>query len=825
MLVESVDFLRLDANRKIEAVRRSDLGQFMTPPATAQLMASMFNAGDEALNLLDAGAGVGSLTAAFVNEICSRPKKPKSIRVTAYEIDSELCAYLDSTLTQCKQTCEWSGVAFDYRMIQSDFIDAGADLLRNEMFAPVTRFNCAIMNPPYRKINSDSPERLALRAIGVETSNLYTAFLAIALRLLHVNGEVVAITPRSFCNGLYFKSFRKLLLDTLALRRIHVFDSRQVAFKEDEVLQENVILHGVKGKTDKRNVTISSSAGPDDEFVSIREVSHDNIVQPGDEERYIHIVPDELAASVAHRLSELRTNLSELDIQVSTGRVVDFRATAFLREHPTIDTVPLIYPRNFENGYIEWPKLGSKAQALAVLPGADELLLPKGTYVLTKRFSAKEEKRRIVAAVYDPKRISANRVGFENHTNFFHMNGQGLDPEMARGLATFLNSTLVDLYFRQFSGHTQVNATDLRNLKYPRKSQLLHLGARIGEESPSQEQIDRELEEVFDLPDETTVSNPVQATKKLNEGRQVLKSLGLPRDQQNERSVLTLLSLLDLKPETPWSKASSPLMGIRPMMDWFKAHYGKVYAENTRESVRRQTIHQFEEANIVSKNPDEPARPTNSGKTVYQVQSDVLEVVRTWGSGKWEKRIKTYLASVDTLKKKYAQDRAMRRIPVKIAKGKTIDLSPGGQNVLVRQIIEEFCSRFTPGAVVAYVGDTENKFAHIDRKLFSSLDLKIEEHGKMPDVVVYHKKRNWLVLIEAVTSHGPVNPKRMNELQRLFRSSKAGLVFVTAFLDRQGLLRYLDEISWETEVWVADSPAHLIHFNGERFLGPYTIGR
>jgi len=693
------------------------------------------------------------------------------------------------------------------------------------MFSPVRLYNCAIVNPPYKKINSDSPERLALRAIGVETSNLYTGFLSIVLKMLAMNGELVAITPRSFCNGLYFKPFRKILLDTLTLRRIHVFDSRQVAFSEDEVLQENVIFHGLKGANQSECVTVSSSTGPEDDLIAVREVSCEKIVRPGDAEHYIHIVPDELGASVAHQMSELHTMLAELDVQVSTGRVVDFRATEFLRDHPTAKTVPLIYPRNFENGYVKWPKSGNKPQALAVLRGADELLVPKGTYVLVKRFSSKEEKRRVVAAVYDPRRIPAEKVGFENHTNFFHRNGKGLSTNLSKGFAAFLNSTLVDLYFRQFSGHTQVNATDLRNLRYPRKSQLEQLGSRIGDEFPSQEEIDRNLEEVLNLPDEAAVSNPVQAKKKIDEALEILKALGVPRDQQNERSALTLLSLLDLKPDTPWSKAAAPMMGITPMMEFFGKHYGKVYAPNTRETVRRQTIHQFLDAGIVAINPDEPERPTNSGKTVYQIEAGLLELLRTWGTPEWEKGIKTYLSSVGTLKKKYAQEREARRIPIEVAPGRTISLSPGGQNILVDRIIDDFCSVFTPGGRTIYVGDTDEKFAYFDEALLKSLGVQIESHGKMPDVVVYHEKKNWLVLIEAVTSHGPVNPKRMSELKKLFKGCKAGLVFVTAFIDRQSMLKHLDEISWETEVWVAESPTHLIHFNGERFLGPYPEGK
>jgi len=821
MLVDSVDFFRLDANRKLDPEKRVDFGQFLTPPATARLMASMFEGRQDELTLLDAGAGVGSLTAAFVDEVCNRRNKPKSIYATAYEIDPTLCEYLLSTLKQCKQTCESCDVAFDCEVIQGDFIAQGANSLCNEMFSPVRRYNCAIMNPPYRKINSDSPERLALRAVGVETSNLYTGFLFILLRLLEQEGELVAITPRSFCNGLYFKPFREIFLETLALRRIHVFESRQVAFKEDEVLQENVIFQGVKGVAKSDRVTISSSTGPEDDLMTVREVPFSKVVKPEDPELYIHIVPDELGASVADHISELHCSLSALGIEVSTGRVVDFRATEFLRDYPTAETLPLIYPRNFEHGYIKWPKPGNKPQALAVLPGVDDLLVPQGTYVLVKRFSSKEEKRRVVAAVYDPTRIKSERVGFENHINFFHRNGNGLNSAVARGLAAFLNSTLVDLYFRQFSGHTQVNATDLRNFRYPRWSELEELGSRIGDQFPSQEEIDQNLEEVLNLQDETRINNPVQAKKKIDEAVDILKALGVPRDQQNERSALTLLSLVNLKPETPWSEATAPLMGITPMMEFFGKHYGKVYAPNTRETVRRQTIHQFLDAGIVTINPDEPKRPTNSGKTVYQIEAVLLELLRAWGTPEWARRVRTYLSSVETLKKKYAQEREAERIPIDVAPGKTIALSPGGQNILIDRIIDDFCSVFTPGAMTVYVGDTDEKFAYFDAVLLKSLGVGIDSHGKMPDVVVYHEKKNWLVLIEAVTSHGPVNPKRMIELKKLFEGCKAGLVFVTAFIDRQSMLKYLDEISWETEVWVAESPTHLIHFNGERFLGPY----
>ena len=263
---------------------------------------------------------------------------------------------------------------------------------------------------------------------------------------------------------------------------------------------------------------------------------------------------------------------------------------------------------------------------------------------------------------------------------------------------------------------------------------------------------------------------------------------------------LTLLALLDLKPASKWSQAKDPHIGITPMMNFFSAHYGKTYAPNSRETVRRQTIHQFLEAGIVVINPDEPERPTNSGLTVYQIESGLLKLLRTWGTPKWMIGLKTYLASVETLKKKTLKNENLKRIPIKVAPGKTITLSPGGQNILVERVVKDFCEYFTPGGKMIYVGDTDEKFAYYDQGLLKEFGVAIEEHGKMPDVIILVEQKNWLVLVEAVTSHGPVNPKRRNELKHLFRNSKAGLVFVTAFLDRKSMLRFLDEVSWETEV-------------------------
>ncbi|MDQ3747107.1 MAG: Eco57I restriction-modification methylase domain-containing protein, partial [Acidobacteriota bacterium] len=744
--------------------------------------------------------------------------------ITAYEIDAMLVEYLKETLESCGAECERNGIAFSCEVVQEDFIKSGSDQLRTRLFREGgDGFTHVILNPPYRKINSDSETRRRLRAAGIETSNLYTAFLALAAQMLADSGELVAITPRSFCNGSYFKPFRKYFLDLMSFTQIHVFESRDLAFGDDGVLQENIIFNAVRRTGDgAREVTISSSAGPDDEDFAVRRVPAAQVVRRDDPDLFIHIVPDDLGARVAERMGRFSCSLGELGVSVSTGRVVDFRAREHLLSKRAVDAAPLIYPHHFgDDGYVRHPvQHAKKPNWIADSDATRELLLSAGTYVLVKRFSAKEERKRVVAALYDPARFSGKKVGFENHINYFHEQGRGLNEHLAKGLVVFLNSSLVDSYFRQFNGHTQVNATDLRSLKYPTRGELEDLGRRVEDSFPGQEALDRLIStHLLNMTDST--SDPVAPRRKIEEAARVLKELGFPAKQQNERSALTLLALLDLRPDSAWVDAGHPLRGVTQMMDFFATHYGKRYAPNSRETVRRQTVHQFLEAGLIVANPDEPRRPINSGKTVYQIEEEALKLLRLFGSEGWEAELQAYLAARKTLREKYAQARRMNRIPVTMPTGQTFTLSAGGQNVLIAKIIEDFCPHFTPGGKVIYVGDADEKWAIFDEEAFRELGIAVDSHGKMPDVVVHHVERNWLVLIEAVTSHGPVDPKRRNELKTLFKGSSAGLVFVTAFLTRKAMVKYLDEISWETEVWGAESPDHLIHFNGERFLGPY----
>jgi hypothetical protein len=308
---------------------------------------------------------------------------------------------------------------------------------------------------------------------------------------------------------------------------------------------------------------------------------------------------------------------------------------------------------------------------------------------------------------------------------------------------------------------------------------------------------------------------------KIESAKRILTDLGLPRAQLNDRSALTLLALIDLKQDGDWRSAAKPLIGITPIMDWVREHYGRDYKPNTRETFRRQTMHQFIQAGLVQYNPDEPNRPVNSPQAVYQITPEAFELIRMFGTSRWKRGLERHLELWKTLKGKYARERDMSRVPIQLSNGASIYLSPGEHSKLIRSILEEFAPRFAPNSTLVYIGDTEDKSGYLDEALLFNLGVKVERHGKMPDVVLHFTDRNWLLLIESVTSHGPVDAKRHEELRQLFLGSKAGLVFVTAFPSRRILARYFSHIAWESEVWVADAPTHLIHFNGTRFLGPY----
>jgi adenine-specific DNA-methyltransferase len=394
---------------------------------------------------------------------------------------------------ECGRLCTKAGIQFTFTIHPADFIQEMSARIAGNLFgAPPPSYEAAIANPPYRKISTDSAERRALRSVGVETSNLYTGFVALIQRLLVPGGQIVGITPRSFCNGPYFRPFREDFLNHMELHRLHVFESRQAAFRDDSVLQENVIFHAVKGRHQPREIVISSSSGEHGDLITETVFPFVEVVHPHDVEKFIHIPSAPSHAAAKETMDGLSSNLASLGVTVSTGRVVDFRLKDSLRKEPARGTVPLLYPCHFNGGTVHWPKLEArKPNAILDNDETRPWLVPSGVYLLTKRFTSKEERRRLVACIFDPDQVKAQWLGFENHLNYFHASGHGLERSLAVGLFAFLNSTVVDQYFRRFSGHTQVNATDLRTLAYPDRDTLQAIGREMKTLEISQEEIDQ----------------------------------------------------------------------------------------------------------------------------------------------------------------------------------------------------------------------------------------------------------------------------------------------------------------------------------------------
>lgn len=491
--LEQLDLTRHQASRDLMPETKSELGQFLTPSRIAEFMASLLDVENISdIRLLDAGAGIGSLSIAFFEQLINR-KNIQRINWVGYEIDETLNDYLENYIQQYEDKFTAKYVKFNRDIRKVDFIE---DSVKRLLFRTATMFNFAIINPPYKKIHSHSRHRLLLRELKIETVNLYTAFVALTIDLMADGGQIVAIIPRSFCNGPYYKSFRERLLKKTAIRHIHLFASRDKAFRDEQVLQENIIIL-LERNGKQENVIVSTSTDAD--FLDYKEAIYpfNYIVSSNDLEKFIHIPiscnPNPLDTSTLFRFS-----LKDLGIEVSTGPIIDFRIKEHLRLMPDINTVPLLYPVHFSNSGIEWPKVNSrKSNALVLNDETEHWLYPNGFYCVVRRFSSKEEIRRIVASVVQPAKFGINRfLGFENHLNVFHEKKQGLPENLARGLTVYLNTTAVDDHFRRFSGHTQINATDLRQMRYPSRKNLIALGewAKLNDSELTQTMLDEQLE-------------------------------------------------------------------------------------------------------------------------------------------------------------------------------------------------------------------------------------------------------------------------------------------------------------------------------------------
>lgn len=482
VLAQKIEKQRIFHAIKTPRVHKAELGQFFTPYKIASFMASLFPKAEGEIRLLDPGAGIGTLSSAFIERVKKENWNVPKFFVDAYEIDKEIFGELKKNISESLNGLKNSS----FNVFKDDFLEKTSF----EYAWKINRnYTHVIMNPPYKKILSSSAERKEARAFGLETVNLYSAFLGAAIALAKNGGFIAAIIPRSFCSGSYYKPFRTFILKNCALKYIHLFDSRSKAFGDESVLQENIIVMLQKNAA-QSDVEISFSSDGTFSDLERRTVKFTEIVHESDDEKYFNI-----PLKKSEKISNEKSSLSEfknLDIQVSTGPVVDFRMKDLLLENFEKDSVPLVYSVHLRNFHFDWPKISKKPNAIKMNENVEKTLFAKGFYVAVKRFSTKEEAKRIVASIITPGDFATEKMAFENHLNIFHHKKNSLEENLAYGLVCYLNSTFIDEKFRLFSGHTQVNATDLRNLPYPEKNVLCKIGAELKKsEKWSQELFDK----------------------------------------------------------------------------------------------------------------------------------------------------------------------------------------------------------------------------------------------------------------------------------------------------------------------------------------------
>lgn len=307
----------------------------------------------------------------------------------------------------------------------------------------------------------------------------------------------------------------------------------------------------------------------------------------------------------------------------------------------------------------------------------------------------------------------------------------------------------------------------------------------------------------------------------VQEAQDILRAFGFDSRRTNEASARTLLALAGLDENNTWADSTNERMGVRAILDWMRGPLSHPIAENSRETIRRFVLHQFVDAGFCLYNDDNPGRPTNSSKNNYRLNPEALLTIRLYGTPDFVPAVEEYLAEVGSLEAKYRATRDLTRIPVTTPDGGVFTLKGGGQNILIKAMVEDFCAYFVPGGEILYVGDADEKLATFERDRLAELGVVVDEHGKMPDLVVYQASKNWLFLMEAASTHGPVDHIRYSELSRMFAGSSAGVVYVSCFPNRSIMRRFLGDLAWETEVWLASDPTHMIHLNGDRFLGPH----
>jgi hypothetical protein len=781
---------------------RKKIGQFFTDRQIALYMADLFQFDKrDKIRVLDPGAGTGILSAALVDK--ATEAGVKEIDLVIVENNQEVLDVLNENMALIANECK---IKVNVTIHRENFI-----LSQNLDFSMGIEtkygwFDYVICNPPYLKVPRFSDETIGFDSIISGAPNLYFIFMALSIHTLLEKGEAVFIIPRSWTSGAYFKKFRAYLFANACLDTVLIFESRNKVFSSDKVLQETVIVKLIK-TTAKSNVRLIKSA--DNSFNDIDEliVPYEIVVRGSS--YYVFLPTTEKQVSILSKIKKLDNTLVRMGIKLKTGVTVDFRNQANLRGKPEKGAIPLLYPANIKDGNTVFPLNEAPYQYVVANEGIKQ---QNKDYIFLKRFTSKEEKRRLQPALYYSESIPYKYISTDNKLNFIERIDKGIiDRETMLGLYVVLSSSIYDEYYRMLNGSTQVNATEINEMPIPNRSNLIAMGRQYrNTKNRSQELIDSLLEGVF-----MKEENVEDVEEKVKQAKEILNLIGMPKQQTSKVPACTLLALAGLEPSSDWSMSKNEWIRIHDMIQFLNSTYNQKYAENTRETFRKQALQHFIIAGLVENN----GKPTNSPNYRYRLTEEFVALIRVFGTSQWESKLERFKVKHGSLALKYEKKRNFKKIPVRI-NGTEFEFSTGNHNELQKAIIEEFAPRFANGAEVLYVGDTTKKNLVLNTEALKKLNFSVDVHDKMPDVVLYDSKREWLFFVEAVTSVGEISPKRIIEIEEMTKRCNAGKIYITAFQDHKTYKKFAESIAWDTEVWISSMPDHMIHLNGDRFLGP-----
>lgn len=779
---------------------RKLIGQFFTPLATAKYMAQLFSVPPKkVIRILDPGAGSGILSAALIERIW-KGKCIEKIELVCYENNSSIIPLLEANLSYIKEV---SKITLEYKIITDNYITSQCEDF-NEMPGAEQRFanyfDCIVGNPPYKKIPKDALEAKSMPSVCYGAPNLYFLFASMSVYNLCENGELVYIIPRSWTSGFYFRAFRKYLFSKCKLLHVHLFISRDKVFSDETVLQETIIVKLCKQKRAVKKVHITSTrSNADFEDESSKSVDYSTIVFS--EEKYVFLPTNDRELEIIESICPLHYTLPEIGLKMKTGLTVVFRNRELLRSAPGNGVVPLFFPQHIQDGIVNFPINKGDEFITSELTG---LIQKNKNYLFVKRFTAKEEKRRLQVGIYLSDRLPEyDYISTQNKINFIDsIDDSDIPLNTVYGLYVIFNSSRYDTFYRILNGSTQVNASEINIMPVPSLEKINNLGNRLLDSGDlSTENCDKIMEVIL--------------MKNIDEARQILSLIGMPKAQQSDLCCYSLLALAGLTPNSSWENATENWLRIHDIIEFTKVNYDVVYAENSRETFRKQAMHHFRNAAVIEDN----GKPTISPHYKYRLTWEMVKLIRSYHTAIWDEELAAFLRKHDKLVTIYASKKEMKKMPVKI-NGEDFTFSIGKHNQLQKAILEEFAPRFAPGSKCLYVGDTTAKDLVKDVEKLKELGFEITLHDKMPDIVLYREDVNWIYFIESVTSVGPMDPKRILEIKEMTKEVASGKIFITAFLDFKTYKRFASNLAWDTEVWLAELPEHMIHLNGDKFMGP-----